>query len=234
MTRTMMWGLIGGLLLLSLAGMILSQRAGQTPMSDTASAVIEPTATPSKTPEAAEEIATYRNDEFGFTVQYPKTVPCRDTRDGDSCVVDMSPRNLASIAVRDSVVYSLYARELSFSIGIEKKLPDFTTLFDLVQYRNEHLNDMVSDPPIITKNVQQFTWQGYPAVASDDQYKGEAKCTLYVERDAYLYMILYPYPCSLVTNSTILDFTEYDSNEQKRMMAIEMILKNFVFEKGGK
>ncbi len=233
MTQKMMWGLIGGLLLLSLAGMILSQRAGQTPMSDTASAVIEPTATPSKTPEAAEEIATYRNDEFGFTVQYPKTVPCRDTRDGDICEVSMGPRDLSSIAVRDSVVFYLQSRELAFSVAIEKKLPDFTSLLDLVQYRNDHINDMVPDPPTLIQDVRQFVWQGYSAIATDKESRGKQRCTLHVERGTYLYMILFKYPCRLLTDSTGADVAEDDPNGRRRMMAIKMVLQHFVFDKEG-
>jgi len=231
MTRKIIWGLTGGLVIIGLAGIIISQRALQPTMAETAAAVVEPTAAPTAHP--FEPIATYRNEEFGFTLQYPKTVPCRDDRAGEICEIDMTPRDVSSIGVRESVVYSLHVNELSFYITIEKKMADFTTLFDLVQDRNQHLNDEISDPPIIIKDVRQFTWQGYPAVASNEQYKGRLECSLHVEREAYLYRLSYPYPCRLLTDADVSDLSENDANEQKKMSVVKMMLESFVFDKGG-
>ena len=228
MTRKMTWSLLGGLLLIGLAGIVISRRAGQPPISETAAAVVEPTAAPTET-AAHEEIATYRNEEFGFSVQYPKIVPCRFGSDGDTCKLNMSPRDLSSIGVRDSVVFFLEAIDLSFYITIEKKLPDFTDLHTLVQYRSDHINDEVSDPPITSTSISQITWHGYTAVIDNYLYQGNEQCEIYIEKDVYIYEISYPYPCHM----NISSIDKYDAAEQKRIAAIRIILNQFTFDKGG-
>ena len=232
MTRKIVGGVIGGLVIIGLAARIVSQWSLQPTMSETAAAVIEPTAAPTETTASHEDVATYRNEDFGFTLQYPTTVPCFDERDGETCTVRMSPRDLSSIGVRESVVFYLESHELSFSVAIEKKLPNFTSLLDLVQYRNEHLNDEINDPLIIIKNVRQMTWQGYPAIASDEEYKGRLECTLHVEKETYLYRLMFPYPCPLLNEAGVSDIPKNDPNEQKKITAIEMILNQFIFDKG--
>ncbi len=178
MTRNMTWSLLGGLLLIGLAGILISRRAGQPPISETAAAVVEPTAAPTETAAAHEEIATYRNEEFGFTVQYPKTVPCADERDGETCAVDnISPRNLSSVAVNDEVVLFLEVRELTFRLFIEKKLPEFTDLRAFILRENQDANEGEEyDDQIHIEDIQPLSWWDYPALAVSKKLRGERWC----------------------------------------------------------
>lgn len=242
MTRKMTWSLLGGLLLIGLAGIVISRRAGQPPISETAAAVVEPTAAPTET-AAHEEIATYRNEEFGFHFQYPSILPwpCQYGGKEDTCVIDMTPRDVSSIAVKDSVVFYLDARELSFSLFIEKKLPDFNDLNSFIQRENQDANEItknLSGENLIIEDIRPLTWWKYTAFIVSERFSdsGEMLCSIYLEKEAFIYTILLKSSCSLLTSTDPenLDSEKDKIDEQKRKSAIRMTLKSFIFDNGGK
>lgn len=241
-TRNMMLGLLGGLAVISLIWMASRQPDEQPPAPQMA-AVAAPTAAPTETASAHEEIATYRNEEFGFHFQYPVIVPwpCQYGGKEETCAIDMTPRDLSSIAVKDSVVFYLDARELSFSLFIEKKLPDFNDLNSFIQRENQDANEItknLSGENLIIEDIRPLTWWKYTAFIVSERFSdsGEMLCSIYLEKEAFIYTILLKSSCSLLTSTDPenLDSEKDKIDEQKRKSAIRMTLKSFIFDNGGK
>ncbi len=195
------WGMALGIMTAAGLGMLLLKKEppAPTPLMMAAVAPTTPPAEPINPPaaesmpplspedaEKLKEVATYRNEEFGFAFQHPKYK--RSSYDG---------RVMEVLPYRDDPLPGRRPLELTVmgvKLAARKKPADFSTLrayIDEELRRIEQIAKEDGDPLCLDEQIRSIQVANREAFLRECVFSGRPESTLYIEANEYVYYLFF-------------------------------------------